>query len=304
MNLSARFQVPSSRFQDPGNLLPFVTCLRFSVSYLRSVVCCLLSVVRGLRSAVCGLWSVGRRSRSASRRPLSASSGFTLLEVIIAFTILGLMSGLIFSSFRMSLNSYEKSQERLDVEARKRVLQDLIKRQIGSLFPVRPSASFLDLQAADAQHPEQTRVFAQMPLFSGTSEAVTFATVAPLMLQENPGLTIVHYGLAQDEWGNTYLGAAEASYMGLESFMSMLDPPTRTPLALIEDIVDLSFQYYGFDPQSQSYDWFDSWNGEELLAIPLAIRIDYDEKHLLVPINASFTGGQFRQGMQRFIQGR
>ena len=84
----------------------------------------------------------------------------------------------------------------------------------------------------------------------------------------------------------------------------MLDPPTRTPLALIEDIVDLSFQYYGFDPQSQSYDWFDSWNGEELLAIPLAIRIDYDENHILVPINASFTGSQFRQGMQRFIQGR
>ena len=236
--------------------------------------------------------------------PRSAASGFTLLEVIIAFTILGLMSGIIFSSFRMSLNSYEKSQERLDVEARKRVLQDLIKRQIGSLFPVRPSASFLDLQAADAQQPEQTRVFAQMPLFSGTSEAVTFATVAPLMLQENPGLTIVHYGLAQDDRGNTYLGAAEATYMGLESFRAMLDPPTRTPLALIEDIVDLSFQYYGFDPQSQTYDWFDSWNGEELLAIPLAIRIDYDENHLLVPINASFTGGQFRQGMQRFIQGR
>jgi len=258
---------------------------------------------------------VGQEVRWSGGQPppvrRSASSGFTLLEVIIAFTILGLMSGLIFSSFRMSLNSYEKSQERLDVEARrldvearKRVLQDLIKRQIGSLFPVRPSASFLDLQGADAQQPQQTRVFAQMPLFSGTSEAVTFATVAPLMLQENPGLTIVHYGLAQDEWGNTYLGAAEASYMGLESFMSMLDPPTRTPLALIEDVVDLSFQYYGFDPQSQSYDWFDSWNGEELLAIPLAIRIDYDEKHLLVPINASFTGGQFRQGMQRFIQGR
>ena len=303
MNPRSRLQVPGARFQDPGNLLSFVSCLWLPVSCLRSVVCCLLSVVRRL-------WSVVRGPRTAlspqssALSPLSlrsASSGFTLLEVIIAFTILGLMSGIIFSSFRMSLNSYEKSQERLDVAARKRVLQDLIKRQIGSLFPVRPSASFLDLQAADAQQP---RVFAQMPLFSGTSEAVTFATVAPLMLQENPGLTIVHYGLAQDEWGNTYLGADEAPYMGLQSFMSMLDPPTRTPLALIEDIVDLSFQYYGFDPQSQTYDWFDSWNGEELLAIPLAIRIDYDEKHILVPINASFTGGQFRQGMQRFIQGR
>ena len=303
MNPRSRFQVPDKRasraFQVSGSKFQ----VKSSVSYLRSVVCCLLSVVRRSCFAPRRPLSAGQEVRR-SGDPRSAASGFTLLEVIIAFTILGLMSGIIFSSFRMSLNSYEKSQERLDVAARKRVLQDLIKRQIGSLFPVRPSASFLDLQAADAQQSQQTRVFAQMPLFSGTSEAVTFATVAPLMLQENPGLTIVHYGLAQDDRGNTYLGAAEATYMGLESFRAMLDPPTRTPLALIEDIVDLRFQYYGFDPQSQTYDWFDSWNGEELLAIPLAIRIDYDENHLLVPINASFTGGQFRQGMQRFIQGR
>ncbi len=303
MNPRSRFQVPDKRasraFQVSGSKFQ----VKPSVSYLRSVVCCLLSVVRRSCFAPRLPPSAGQEVRR-SGVPRSAASGFTLLEVIIAFTILGLMSGIIFSSFRMSLNSYEKSQERLDVAARKRVLQDLIKRQIGSLFPVRPSASFLDLQAADAQQSQQTRVFAQMPLFSGTPEAVTFATVAPLMLQENPGLTIVHYGLAQDDRGNTYLGAAEATYMGLESFRAMLDPPTRTPLALIEDIVDLRFQYYGFDPQSQTYDWFDSWNGEELLAIPLAIRIDYDEKHRLVPINASFTGSQFRQGMQRFIQGR
>ena len=286
MSPSSRFQVPGSdSSQLPGARTP------------RAAVSCQLSAVSCQRSS-------SRRPLSVVSCQLSASQGFTLLEVIIAFTILGLMSGIIFSSFRMSLNSYQKSQERLDVEARKRVLQDHIKRQIGSLFPVRPSASFLDLQAADAQQPEQTRVFAQMPLFSGTSEAVTFATVAPLMLQENPGLTVVHYGLAQDEFGITYMGIAEAPYMGLESFMSMVEPPPGKPLALIEDVVDLRFQYYGFDPQSQSYDWFDSWNGEELLAIPQAIRIDYDENHLLVPINASVSGGQFRQGMQRFIQGR
>ncbi len=278
-------------------------------SVVRSVVCGLRKVpgskfqvpssnTRQLSGGQVVRWSGGQDVRR------SASSGFTLLEVIIAFTILGLMSGIIFSSFRMSLNSYEKSQERLDVEARKRVLQDLIKRQIGSLFPVRPSASFLDLQTADGQAQQAARGFAQMPLFVGTSEAVTFATVAPLMLAENPGLTIVHYGLAQDEYGNTYLGAAEAPYMGLESFMSMVDPPPGEPLALIEDVVDLSFQYYGYDPQSLSYNWFDSWMVEELQAVPEAIRIDYDENHLLVPINADFSGSLLRQGMQRFIQGR
>ncbi len=183
MSPSSRFQVPGSRFQVPGQ----VWDLEFQpVRRLRSMVHRLRSMVCGQRSAVRRPLSVVSCQLSASRCQLSDSRGFTLLEVIIAFTILGLMSGIIFSSFRMSLNSYEKSQERLDVAARKRVLQDLIKRQIGSLFPVRPSASFLDLQAADAQQPEQTRVFAQMPLFSGTSEAVTFATVAKVTASEVP----------------------------------------------------------------------------------------------------------------------
>ena len=254
----------------------------------RSVVYCLLSVVRRPRSAV---------------RP-SASPGFTLLELIVAFTILGLMAGLIFSSFRMGLSSYEKSQERLDVEARRRVLQDQIKRQIGSLFPVRPSASFLELQEVDGQAEQQARVFAQVPLFSGTSDSMTFTTVAPLMMHENPGLTLVRYELAQDEQGNHYMGATEARYLGLQSYKSMLNSPPGRPLPLIENIVDLRFQYYGYDPQSESYQWFDSWVGEEVLAVPQAIRIDYDENHILVPVNASFSGGQLRQAMQRFTQGR
>ena len=226
------------------------------------------SVRSMLRSAVCGqsalphslvqscfqvllcvrVGQVVRRSAGQVVR-LSASQGFTLLEVIIAFTILGLMSGIIFSSFRMSLNSYQKSQERLDVEARKRVLQDHIKRQIGSLFPVRPSASFLDLQAADAQQPEQTRVFAQMPLFSGTSEAVTFATVAPLMLQENPGLTVVHYGLAQDEFGITLHGEPpKLPTWAWRALCRWLSLPPGKPLALIEDDCGFEISILRFRP--------------------------------------------------------
>ncbi len=241
-----------------------------------------------------------KRSAVSSQR--SAVSGFTLLELIIAFTILGLMAGVMFSSFQMGLSSYEKSQERLDVEARKRVLQDQIKRQIGSLFPVQPSASFLELQEVNDQGEQPARAFAQIPLFSGTSDSMTFATVAPLMLHENPGLTVVHYGLAQDEQGNYYMGITEARYLGLDSFMSMRNSSSEPPLALIENIVDLRFQYYGYDSQSESYQWFDSWVGEEALAVPQAVRIDYDEHHILVPINASFSGGQLRQAMQRFTQ--
>jgi general secretion pathway protein J len=239
-----------------------------------------------------GTWNLER----AGRRP--AARGFTLLELIIAFSIMGLMASVVFSSFRLALNSYEKSQERLEFEAGRRVLQDLIKRQIGSLYPVRPSASFIDIQDAQSQG-QDLPAFTRIPLFYGTPDSVTFATVAPLMLQENPGLTIVRYGLAQDEAGDFFLGALEARYMGLGSFMYMVNSPGGEPLPLIERIADLEFLYYGFDPQSESYEWRSDWIGEERLAVPQAIKISYDENHLIVPINASFDGTQSRRGFQR-----
>ncbi|MDA2938884.1 GspJ family type II secretion system protein [Acidobacteria bacterium AH-259-A15] len=239
---------------------------------------------------------------SAVSCQLSAAGGFSLLELIIAFTILGLMAGVIFSSFRLALNSYEKGQERLETEARKRVLEDQIKRQIGSLYPVRPSGSFLESQEVDAQAQQPAAILSQVPLFYGTPDSVTFVTVAPLMLQENPGLTIVRYGLAQDEWGNHYLGGMETRYMGLDSFTFMVNAPRGKPLALVESVENLEFQYYGYDSQSQSYQWLNSWIGDEMRSVPEAIRIDYDENHLLVSINASFYGTRLTGGLQRFIR--
>ena len=62
-----------------------------------------------------------------------------MLELMVAFTIMALMAGMVFSSLRMAMNIYDKSQERIEEEAVRRILLDHVKRQIGSLFPLRPS---------------------------------------------------------------------------------------------------------------------------------------------------------------------
>ena len=164
---------------------------------------------------------------------------------MLALTILGLMSAVVYSSFRLSLKSYSRSQERLEEAARKRVLGDLIKRQIGSLFPVRPAGSFLEPQPEGAQAGRYPQAFSQFPLFNGSPESVTFVTVAPLMLHKNPGLTVVRYGLAEDEWGGFYLGAMETRYQGFDSFLTMAEVPRGKPLPLVEPGADLRFEYYG-----------------------------------------------------------
>lgn len=223
--------------------------------------------------------------------------GFTLLELIVAFTILALLAGMVFSSLRLSLSSYEKSQERLEEEARRRVLFDQLRRQIGSLYPVRPTGGFLNSPInQEAANPVEQIAMAQAPLFFGDSESVTFVTVAPLFLQENPGLTVTRYGLAQDELGHFYLGAMETRYTGMESFLAMVGSPSGRPLPLVESVEALEFSYYGFDPQAQNYTWLLRWSGDEMLSVPEAIRIGYNDRNVIIPINASSVASdQLRQ---------
>lgn len=236
----------------------------------------------------------------------ACNAGFTLLEVIISFTILALMAGMIFSSLRLALNSYERSQARIVEEAEQRVLFDHIKRQIGSLFPLQPTVSRIG--GADQLQMEgdmATRLaMSQVPLFYGGPDFVTFITVAPLILEQNPGLTVVRYGLAQTDSGRYYLGSMEAPYTGLESFLAMAELPEGEPLHIRNGIQSLEFQYYGFDSEAQIYNWYTSWSGEEMGSVPDAIRLTFDDEYVVVPVNAKFFGNNLRSRLRGLTRQR
>lgn len=231
--------------------------------------------------------------------------GFTLIEVIVALTLFAIMGGIIFSSLQMGLISYERSQDRIEEAVRHRALLDLIKRQLGSLYPLRPTAAFASQDGGtDGGDPVDSLMQSQVPLFFGTESHVTFITVAPQSLRRSRGLSVVTYGLAEDEYGDPYLGALEIQFTGTASFLMMADPAglEGKPLTLIPSIDQLAFEYYGFDPQGDGYHWFSYWSGDEMQNVPLAIRIHYNESQLTIPINANFPANRLRMGIQNLIQ--
>ena len=235
------------------------------------------------------------------------AAGFTLLELIIALTVLGLISAIVFSSLGVALNSYSASQERIQEKSRQRVLFDQIKRQIGSLFPLHPTGGFLDEESLGTfmqPLPESPLQQAGAPLFYGISYEMIFITVAPLLLHENPGLAVVRYGLAQDGDGNYYLGIMETRFLGLKSFVSMVETPVGEPLPLIENISSLDFQYLGYDATLDIYDWYDHWDARETLTVPLAVRINFNREpvasspqYLVAAVNARSAPGRAQSGL-------
>jgi prepilin-type N-terminal cleavage/methylation domain-containing protein len=237
-------------------------------------------------------------------RARNSEQGFTLLEVVVTLLLLSMLGGVALSSFRTGLNSYEASQTRLEDEARRRTLQDYLRRQIGSIYPVQPSGSFMETEGGNVDPAQGVAALLQTPLFYGQMESVVFATVAPLALLDHPGLTLVRYGLSQDAEGAYFLGATEDRYIGLQSFDSMVSAPQGAPIPLIDEVASLSFHYYGYDPQSEAYQWFNTWVGEEMGSVPRAIRIDFDDQHVTVLVNAVASQIRGRRAFQRTPTGR
>jgi len=227
-------------------------------------------------------------------------NGFTLLEIVVAISIMGLMAVLVFSSLRMALNSYDRGQERIESEAISRALSDHMKRQIASLYPLVPDGGLgltregtnagISGPMLQAGNPGNSGNRPQTPLlFYGQPESMTFISVVPLVHINSPGLVIVRYGLARNENGEYYLGAMEMPYTGLESFIMMTENPQGKPLPVIEGVEDVQFSYYGLDQMAQRYQWFQQWNGGEAMAVPSAVRIQHGDSVTFVEIKAEYS---------------
>lgn len=223
-------------------------------------------------------------------------TGFTLLEFLIALTLLAMMGAVVYSGFRMSLNSYERSQDRLEKKARARIMDELVRRQLGSLFPVLPAGGLSETPSGLVGVGSVTGAPSQFPLFYGTDESMTFVTLASFNLLEHPGLTVVRYGLAEDELGRRYFGAMETRYTGLQSFQAMVDIPPGKPIAILEGVDEVFFEYYGLDADSQTYQWFQEWRGDEIPAVPEAVRIHAGGSVITVAVNANLPGAGFAPG--------
>jgi len=229
---------------------------------------------------------------AAGRKKTTA--GFTLVEFLIAATLLALMAAVVSGSLRVALNIYTKSQELLDAEGRRRVLEDMVRRQLGSLYPLTPvlNVGGAAMGTAPGITPPGSSLGVdplqdQAPLFYGSPSALTFVTVAPFEMLRKPGLTVVLYGHAEDEWGDRYFGALETRYTGPESFYQMLEVPEGEPIPVIEPVEDLTFEYYWFDQQTGVGEWYEEWSALDTLSVPSAVRITADRVQIVVTINTT-----------------
>jgi general secretion pathway protein J len=211
---------------------------------------------------------------------IRSQAGFTLLEMIVAVTLVALMAVGLWAVFRISLRSWSRGTEFMDANQRHRSILNLVRKQLASTYGI-----FI-------QDPLQPGTAALM--FNGTENGLQFISLNSLQFNESPGLTWVSYELNQDRVGDYSLVERETRYLG-----QMPDEgggqAASTPIPIFENLSSCLFEYFDPGDAENAAQWVREWDGQKLRRLPLAVSltmVSRDPKgnslsrHMVVPIKA------------------
>jgi len=185
-------------------------------------------------------------------------SGFTLLELVIALSLLALMSGVLFGALGFAGRSWEGGEAKAEATSGMRLTHEFLRAQI------------------EGQHPLRMHKMPEFPLvFAGKSDEVRFAAPLPARIT---GGGIWYYRLAIAREGDRERLVLQRSVPDLDGFaLPEFDGADRSILA--DDIAELRVGYFGRDPGAAATvapTWRERWDDRNRL--PLLVRIDVTPK--------------------------
>jgi general secretion pathway protein J len=180
--------------------------------------------------------------------------GFTLLEIMVAMSLLALMAGVLMGSLRLTGRSLEGGENKAEATANMRLAAEFLRAEL------------------EAAHPLRMRKMNEFPvLFSGERNELRFAAAIP---QRVTGAGVHYYRLAAGSDG-------DRTPLVLERIVpdaNALDMPEfrdaeRSILA--DDVEEVRIGYLGRDAMSADAvqpTWRDRWDDRQRL--PLMLRIE------------------------------
>jgi general secretion pathway protein J len=184
---------------------------------------------------------IGARRRS--------SAGFTLLELLIAITLLGLLMAALFGGLRLGARAWDRSEERLEQSARLQAVQNFLRDRLAQAYP---------LYADD----ESGRLRLD---FEGDDAEVRFVTLMPEYL----GTGFAELVLAVEDRSDAKDLVVRWRHFELEAQRDEEAEPQIK--VLLADIEALEVAYYGVRARNEPAMWHEQWL--EGSALPQLVRL-------------------------------
>ena len=196
----------------------------------------------------------------------SPETGFTLLELLVALTLLVVMAAGVWTTLSMCINAWTRGIATMDINQRERNTHDLVRKQISSAYPVLPSSGSL---SGSQQNAAVSILAATAPVFSGGETSLRFVSPNSLLSIDSAGLVLVTYEVEVDSNNNIFLVQREAPYVG----QSIDDGWFTSSAYVFFNLKELTFEYYDSGDDGEPAEWFTEWNTVNRRRLPAAVRI-------------------------------
>ncbi|MFQ6017533.1 MAG: prepilin-type N-terminal cleavage/methylation domain-containing protein [Kiloniellaceae bacterium] len=193
-------------------------------------------------------------------RARADSRGFTLVELLIALTLLGLISVALFGGLRFGTRAWEAGSRHAERLAEIDAVQGLLRRQLAQAVLPRRQGLGPEGATGFAGDPDRIRFAALLPSHIGVAGLYLFE------LRMSQGEDLHRLDLAwrlyrPDEPAS--FGIGEAGVSG-----------QRT---LIDGIERADFGYYGVLPDRQEADWHDRWAEAAGLPGLISLKLEFPD---------------------------
>jgi general secretion pathway protein J len=200
--------------------------------------------------------------------PNGHNKGFTLLELVIALTIVAVIVVIIFGALRISIRAWEKGEKDLEIRQKQRIVLDLIKRQLSSTC------------GSEVWGGDQ-----QLVSLNGDERSIEFVSQLPLTPGSRFGTVYVKYAVNREKEGEKVrLTFYEKNIALSDKKFSSAHPSDDDFSELLSGMKSIVFEYLKERPDEAVSTWQKSWDPTIDKGVPRAVRVTLKENDGKAPI--------------------
>jgi len=193
--------------------------------------------------------------RTLNKTTPRPAAGFTLVELLLAITLMSILLGLTYSGLRAATRSSQRGELMLAAGGELRASHQFLRRQLNQMLP---------LPWAITDDAEAIRV-----VFEGDARHIQFVAPMPGYLGAGgPQVQLVE--IVNGENDELVIQFSHALLQGFEPERLL----EREPVILLEKVSSAAFEFLARDEEGELIGWISSWDEQDIL--PVAVRLDLD----------------------------